>query len=85
MFLLFISSGGPQSSQVSKWVDEQFDEAYNISQIAGDLPHVRWGRINYADVTYLTTRWGIWKYVLVFLRCWFLSVHDADRTLVTYP
>ncbi|KAH7105635.1 hypothetical protein BKA62DRAFT_690379 [Auriculariales sp. MPI-PUGE-AT-0066] len=56
-----VISGGPQSTPTSKWVDQQFDEAFNISQIAGDLKHVRWGRINYNDVTYLTTKWAVWK------------------------
>lgn len=48
---------------VSKYADEMFDQAYNLTQIAGDLPEVRWGRIDYINVTAITTRWGVWQYV----------------------
>lgn len=54
---------GSQNSEISKIVDKSFDEAYNQTVIAGDLPHVRWGRIDYMSVTYLTTKWSIWTYV----------------------
>ncbi|EJD53657.1 hypothetical protein AURDEDRAFT_80183 [Auricularia subglabra TFB-10046 SS5] len=60
-FLVVCASGGPQASAVSEYVDKQFDEAYNISQIEGDLPNVRFGRVNYMEVTYITTKWGLWK------------------------
>lgn len=43
--------------------DEKFDEAYDISVKENDLPHVKWGRIDYIDVTALTTKWGVWQYV----------------------
>ena len=26
-------------------------------------PHVKWGRIDYINVTALTTKWGVWQYV----------------------
>lgn len=52
---------------VSKYLDEMFDSAFNKTHIAGDLPHVRWGRIDYLNVTYITTKWSIWQYVYVFL------------------
>lgn len=55
-------SGGPQSNAISQYVDKQFDECYNITQIEGDLPHVRFARINYMEVTYITTKWAAWKY-----------------------
>ena len=51
---------GSQNSEISKIVDKSFDEAYNQTVIAGDLPNVRWGRIDYMSVTYLTTKWSIW-------------------------
>ena len=52
-----------QPSGVSRYVDEQFDGAFNISQLNGDLPHVKWGRIDYMNVTALTTKWGVWRSV----------------------
>ena len=39
---------------LSKIVDEMFDSAYNKTLEENDLPHVRWGRIDYFNVTYLT-------------------------------
>ena len=50
-----------QGSGVSLYADTQFDEAYNTTLIENDMPHVRWGRIDYMNVTYLTTKWVIWK------------------------
>ena len=44
-------------------VDAAFDQAYNETVVAGDLPHIKWGRIDYMSVTYLTTKWSIWTYV----------------------
>ena len=41
--------------------DEKFDEAYDISAKENDLPHVRWGRIDYMNVTALTTKWVVWQ------------------------
>lgn len=41
--------------------DEMFDEAYDISAKEDDLPHVKWGRIDYVDVTALTTKWVVWQ------------------------
>lgn len=42
-------------------MDDVFDAAYNETLIAGDLPNVRWGRIDYLNVTSITTRWSVWK------------------------
>jgi hypothetical protein len=50
---------------LSKYVDKEFDGAYNISLIKQDLPNVRFGRIDYLTVTRLTTSWFIWKCVPV--------------------
>ena len=47
---------------ISKYLDGVFDSAYNQTQIIGDLPNVKWGRIDYLNVTYITTKWGIWQY-----------------------
>lgn len=48
---------------VSKYLDQVFDSAYNQTLLAGDLPNVKWGRIDYLNVTYITTKWGVWQYV----------------------
>lgn len=60
---LFRTSGIPNGDPVNKLVDERFEGAYNITQSSPEkaLPHVRWGRINYLDVTAITTRWWVWK------------------------
>ncbi|GJE87291.1 hypothetical protein PsYK624_033740 [Phanerochaete sordida] len=55
------TAGGQHQGGLSKMVDKQFDIAYNESVLAGDLPDVRWGRIDYINVTYLTTKWNIWQ------------------------
>ena len=59
----YSSVTGSQNSEISKIVDKSFDDAYNDTLAAGDLPHVRWGRIDYMAVTYLTTKWAVWTYV----------------------
>ena len=48
---------------ISKFVDNMFDSAYNTSVVEADLPNVRWGRIDYFNVTYLTTKWNVWQCV----------------------
>ncbi|PPQ79473.1 hypothetical protein CVT25_002609 [Psilocybe cyanescens] len=64
VWVIVISVTSARQEGVSKFMDEVFDDAYNQTQIAGDLPHVRWGRIDYLNVTAITTKWGIWQYVL---------------------
>ncbi|KAG8865162.1 hypothetical protein FRB96_000051 [Tulasnella sp. 330] len=53
----------PNGDELAKITDQKFDATYNLTHSARDkaLPHVRWGRINYLDVTHLTTKWGVWK------------------------
>lgn len=46
---------------MSKYADKNFDEAFAIAYNNSDLPNVKWGRINYMNVTRLTTRWNIWS------------------------
>ena len=46
-------------------VDAAFDDAFNRTLEAGDLTHLRWGRIDYMSTTYLTTKWAIWTSVLI--------------------
>ncbi|KAF8897868.1 hypothetical protein BD779DRAFT_1667782 [Infundibulicybe gibba] len=61
VWFLVISVTAAKQEGVSKILDDVFDSAYNETQIAGDLPHVRWGRIDYLNVTAITTKWGIWQ------------------------
>ncbi|KDQ08862.1 hypothetical protein BOTBODRAFT_179497 [Botryobasidium botryosum FD-172 SS1] len=58
VWFLDITIGSEHS--LSAYVDSQYDEAYNMTQIAQDLPHVRWGRIDYLAVTAITTQWLVW-------------------------
>ncbi|KAI0722377.1 hypothetical protein C8T65DRAFT_799380 [Cerioporus squamosus] len=60
VWILVISVTASQNNAISKVVDKAFDDAYNTTVVAGDLPNVRWGRIDYMAVTYLTTKWNIW-------------------------
>ena len=63
-FETFCSSVTSQKSDgVSKFLDNVFDSAFNESQITGDLPHVRWGRMDYLNVTRITTKWAVWQCV----------------------
>lgn len=57
----FSTAQSTARSGMSKSLDESFDSAYNTSIIEGDLPDVRWGRIDYLNVTYLTTKWNVWQ------------------------
>jgi len=77
-FLIITATGGGPSGGMSKVLDEQFDEAYNITQEQGDLPFVKWGRLDYYNVTYLTTKWNIWQapYLMV--------SRDRGQTLYFY-
>ncbi|KAI0796359.1 hypothetical protein BC629DRAFT_1286526 [Irpex lacteus] len=61
VWFLVISAGSNQQGGISKIIDREFDAAYNETLIADDLPHVKWGRIDYMNVTYLTTKWNVWR------------------------
>ncbi|KAI0691380.1 hypothetical protein BC835DRAFT_1547400 [Cytidiella melzeri] len=63
LWFLIISttSGQQQQGGISKIVDREFDTAYNETVLANDLPNVRWGRVDYLNVTYLTTKWNVWR------------------------
>jgi hypothetical protein len=52
-----------KQDEISKLADNVLDTAYEQTQQAGDLPHIRWGRIDYLNVTRLTTKWAIWQCV----------------------
>jgi hypothetical protein len=62
-FLAHRSVTAAKHDSISKYMDQVFDSAFNETLHANDLPNVRWGRINYLDVTYLTTKWNVWQYV----------------------
>ena len=50
-----------QPRGLSQMFDEMFDAAYDISVKESDLPHVKWGRVDYISVTALTTKWAVWQ------------------------
>ncbi|GLB34161.1 hypothetical protein LshimejAT787_0110450 [Lyophyllum shimeji] len=60
-WIIVITVTAGRQDGVSQYVDHVFDAAYNESLLAGDLPNVRWGRIDYFNVTYITTKWGVWQ------------------------
>jgi len=51
------------------YADKQFDVAYNTTLVENDLPHVRWGRIDYMSVTYITSKWAVWRCVALSFLC----------------
>lgn len=57
------TSTAGQPEGVSKFVDQSFDATYNYTLEKGDLEHVRFGRIDYLDVTAITTKWAVWSCV----------------------
>ncbi|RXW25174.1 hypothetical protein EST38_g694 [Candolleomyces aberdarensis] len=59
--LIITTSASNKADAISKFVDQMFDSAYNTSVDENDLPNVRWGRIDYFNVTYLTTKWNVWQ------------------------
>ncbi|RDX53802.1 hypothetical protein OH76DRAFT_1398941 [Lentinus brumalis] len=78
VWVLVVSVTASQNNAISKVVDKSFDDAYNTTVIAGDLPNVRWGRIDYMAVTYLTTKWNIWT------GPWIVVITDRGQTLRFY-
>ena len=46
---------------ISRLVDERFDGAFELEQQRKELPHVRWGRLDYLNVTAITTKWVVWR------------------------
>ncbi|KAG6868133.1 hypothetical protein C0993_007337 [Termitomyces sp. T159_Od127] len=77
-WIIVISVTSGRQDGVSLFVDTVFDEAFNETVIAGDLPNVRWGRIDYLNVTSITTKWCVWHapYLVV--------LKDRGRTLRFY-
>lgn len=64
-FLSTVSSAQGSGSGISLYADREFDEAYNTTLIENDLPNFRWARIDYMNVTYITTKWAVWKCVII--------------------
>ncbi|KAJ7639546.1 hypothetical protein FB45DRAFT_703754, partial [Roridomyces roridus] len=61
VWVIAVSTTSNRQEGISKFVDAIFDETYNATVVAGDLPHVRFARIDYLNVTYVTTRWNLWN------------------------
>ncbi|RDB19791.1 hypothetical protein Hypma_012896 [Hypsizygus marmoreus] len=77
-WVIVITVSSSKQDGISRYVDETFDTAFNETVIAGDLPNVRWGRIDYFNVTGITTKWAVWNApYLVILR-------DRGQTLRFY-
>ncbi|KAJ3555875.1 hypothetical protein NM688_g2336 [Phlebia brevispora] len=78
-FLVISTSlGQQQQGGISRLVDKQFDEAFNTSLVENDLPDVRWGRIDYLNVTYITTKWNVWQ------GPWLVVLRDRGQSLRFY-
>ncbi|GJJ07330.1 hypothetical protein Clacol_001531 [Clathrus columnatus] len=75
VWFIIVSAARNQRTSVSVLVDEEFNKAYNMSVTEGDLPFVRWGRIDYLNVTRLTTKWAVWKAPL------YIIAKDRGKTL----
>jgi len=78
VWILVITVTSSKQEGISKYMDQVFDSAFNETQLAGDLPNVKWGRIDYLNVTHITTKWGIWQapYLVI--------VKDRGQTLRFY-
>jgi len=61
IWFIVITTAKGQTGHFSEMVDTTFDAAYNATVNEDDLKNVRWGRIDYVDVTALTTKWGVWQ------------------------
>ncbi|KAI0080869.1 hypothetical protein K474DRAFT_1657374 [Panus rudis PR-1116 ss-1] len=76
--IITAQAGQSAAGGVSKFLDESFDSAFNTSLIENDLPDVRWGRIDYFNVTYLTTKWNIWQAPFL------VAIRDRGQTMYFY-
>lgn len=59
-WFMVVTLGDPRDP-ISKDVDAIYDQAFNVTLEANDTPHVKWGRVDYMDVTRVTTEWMVWK------------------------
>ena len=76
---LFSTGQAVKQDELSKFADNVFDTAYDQTLKAGDLPHIKWGRIDYLSVTRITTKWIVWQYV--FLKTTYFIMHVFNRSL----
>ncbi|OSX59329.1 hypothetical protein POSPLADRAFT_1035645 [Postia placenta MAD-698-R-SB12] len=67
VWFMIISASKGGKNAFSMQADDHFDKAFDKSLVESDLPNVRFARVDYLNVTYLTTKWGIWQapYLLV--------------------
>jgi hypothetical protein len=75
LLLVTVSATQGSGSGISLYADKEFDEAYNTTLIENDLPDFRWGRIDYMNVTYITTKWAVWNAPML------VAVSDRGQTL----
>ncbi|KAI0268161.1 hypothetical protein BC834DRAFT_923258 [Gloeopeniophorella convolvens] len=75
VWFLIITVSAAQRSGISMFADKQFDEAFNTTLIENDLPNVRWGRIDYINVTHITSKWAVWNAPVL------VAVTDRGQTL----
>jgi hypothetical protein len=59
------STAQASGDTMSKHGDEQFDKLYNYT-LEHPLPNVRFARIDYMNVTYITTKWAVWRSVALY-------------------
>ncbi|KAL4076369.1 hypothetical protein V8B97DRAFT_15512 [Scleroderma yunnanense] len=76
VLVITVTSGQPDS--LSKYIDDVFDQTYNYTLEQGGLPHVRFGRIDYLDVTAITTKWAVWTAPML------VVLKDRGQTLRFY-
>ncbi|KAG8960389.1 hypothetical protein FRC03_006586 [Tulasnella sp. 419] len=77
----FIEISMPNRDPLTKFVDSRFEATFNISRSAPEkaLPYVKWARINYLDVTKITTKWWIWRAPMI------VVLRHHGRELRFYP
>ncbi|KAF7302246.1 hypothetical protein MIND_00791600 [Mycena indigotica] len=78
VWIVVVSAQTSRQEGLSKFFDTAFDEAYNETVVAGDLPNVRFARIDYLNVTYLTTKWSLWVAPAI------VVIQDRGHTLRFY-
>ncbi|KAJ7054982.1 hypothetical protein C8F01DRAFT_1160568 [Mycena amicta] len=78
VWVVIVSAQSSRQEGISKFFDTAFDETYNDTLIAGDLPHVRFARLDYLNVTYVTTKWGLWVAPSI------VVIQDRGQTLRFY-
>ncbi|KAF9266186.1 hypothetical protein L218DRAFT_858848 [Marasmius fiardii PR-910] len=76
--LIVCVSGDYHQGGMSPMIDDIFDQEFNDTIIANDLPNVRWGRLDYLNVTYVTTKWAVWQVPML------IVLKDRGQTLRFY-